>query len=381
VNHVLGGGERVPHHGSVVFRTGAVLAVLAIAGCGGPDLGFGVALTLRFDDSVGEQALAGVTELQIVATGDEGYDRALPLTRAAQRVERLVYRPGTATQRITLSILATDAAGQTMAAGSSGEVMLVAGKTRELEIVLSSGTSIDLGGLDFTPTDLAGVDLSAPDLASVDLAPTCPPGRLCEDFEVDLQQWNLYTMGATGVVDTTRPHGGARSYHVTMPAVTAGSVEYASLVSKLAWVDGAGNDFWLRAWVYFESAPNNNFALFGIRQKSAPSHDLALERIGGSEVFIRDEINGSGIGSGATVLNGGWRCLELHVTLGATGSASVAVDSTLAPTSYSASLQPDPAFAFIGIAASIGAAGTDDQGTHEIWFDDVVASPTRAGCD
>ncbi len=120
---------------------------LALAGCGAPlDLGFALAVTVRFDGSIAEADRAAVRSLVVTSSGDEHADYLEPLPLGAAVVETFLYRPGNATRSLELAIEARSEASR-IAAGTSGVLELAAGKTTRVEVVLraSSGQPADGG--------------------------------------------------------------------------------------------------------------------------------------------------------------------------------------------------------------------------------------------
>jgi hypothetical protein len=116
-------------------------------------------VTTTFDTSVSAASLARVTQLAIVASGDETYAINEPLTRAIDRTERFVYRPLFDTRRLMLSVAAEDAAGVEIAKGSSAEIQLVANQTTQLQITLYGSIPVDGGSDGPTMTDGGSADL------------------------------------------------------------------------------------------------------------------------------------------------------------------------------------------------------------------------------
>lgn len=149
-------------------RLGIFLA-LVLTGCSSSA---GIRVTLTFDDSVSDAALATVSQFVLHAAGDDTGDFPIPLSRAAQRTERFVYDPSHGAHDIMLSVDADNASGAVEA--RSGEVTV---DGSSVTLVLSA-TSLPDGGVgDGGMGDLAGtdgmVDLAhAPDLAVAVQAPT-----------------------------------------------------------------------------------------------------------------------------------------------------------------------------------------------------------------
>jgi hypothetical protein len=165
---------------------GVLVAVLSAAACASPPE-FAVDVTLRFDDSVSDQALASVASLSIASSGDEVAVYPLMLGRPAQRVERLRYRPATGTRTLSLEAIAfsTDPATQTSAVvadGDSGGLMLALGQVRAIEILLAGSPVAAPPDLAGSLADLAGDDLGGAvdmSMGTVCGSGTSPFGGVC----------------------------------------------------------------------------------------------------------------------------------------------------------------------------------------------------------
>jgi hypothetical protein len=139
------------------------VALAALSGCSsGVNVGFGVALTVRFDRSVTDAQVASVRRFEIDASGDETDHSIEPVTRpsGAQRVERLVYRPRKATRHLALAVSAFDGNNNLVAVGATMTLSLTAGKTTVAEAVLLPPSGPDLGA--DMPDAAVPDDLSAP---------------------------------------------------------------------------------------------------------------------------------------------------------------------------------------------------------------------------
>ena len=149
-------GRRLAH---LVWITLALCTVAA--GCSsGPDLGFAIAATIDFDDSIDDASVARATKLVITTTGDEQFQQTLALTRATFRTERVVYRPLATTRSLFFDVTAMDSTGEVIATGGAQVMGLDPGKTTTLAVVLFATSTADLS----IPNDLGASDLGANDL-------------------------------------------------------------------------------------------------------------------------------------------------------------------------------------------------------------------------
>ncbi len=129
-----GGRSRV----AALSHTGFLLAAtICLGACSAPlDLGFAIAVTVRFDDAIPASARASTIAFLVTSSGDEHADYTETLPQGAAVVERFVYRPDNATRSIELSVRARDATA-TLATGSTGLLALSAGRTTEVEVLLT----------------------------------------------------------------------------------------------------------------------------------------------------------------------------------------------------------------------------------------------------
>jgi hypothetical protein len=115
---------------------GCLLGLLC-AGCGGGDTTLD--LTLHFDPSITDDALARITQLDITSSGDEVYHQTLSLDHVLGRTERMLYRPLSTTRTFLLSITALDDAQATLGAVSQS-VSSSAGHATPVDLVLAVGS-------------------------------------------------------------------------------------------------------------------------------------------------------------------------------------------------------------------------------------------------
>ncbi len=125
------------------------------------DLGFGIAVSLRFEDSVTDDALAQVRQLMFET--DEPFTSSVPIDRPLARVERIVYRPLSRIHALSMRVSALDQNGLVLASGFAALATLLPGETAQLEVSLFAFEHPDAAGLDGAgPVDLAGPDLAVP---------------------------------------------------------------------------------------------------------------------------------------------------------------------------------------------------------------------------
>ena len=118
------------------LRLLTVAGLLCLAACAKPpELGFGIAVTVRFEDAIDAATRAAVRSLLVTSSGDERGDYSEPLPEGAAPEEGFVYRPSSSTRSIALTLVARSATA-TVATGSTGPLTLSPGKTTAVEVLL-----------------------------------------------------------------------------------------------------------------------------------------------------------------------------------------------------------------------------------------------------
>jgi sugar lactone lactonase YvrE len=230
------------------MRLRAILwACLAlVAGCGPPNYGYAVRVSIDAEPSLTDSAMATIRSLRLSFFGAEKgtHTDSLP-GFFADRQARFVYYPSVPSGRVTLKVLAEDASGVAVASGQ-GAVTLVPGQTVGLDIGLSPGApapafpvtpAAPVVGRNGTVTFAAdrAVDWSVEEsdagsisAAGVYVAPALP---------------GLYHVVATDHADTSR---------VVSTTVTVGFNQVSVLVGA---VGGAGNVDGVADLARFDPAP------------------------------------------------------------------------------------------------------------------------------
>jgi hypothetical protein len=138
----------------MIGRVRCVFAVcILVAACGSSATT--VDITLTFDGTVDDATLAGVKTFLFQASGDESAAFPTTISRAAMRMERVVYRPAPDTHSLSIEVDAIDTSGRVVASGSGGPVTIRTGQSVALSVSLS--TSQPQGDVDLGATDAAVV--------------------------------------------------------------------------------------------------------------------------------------------------------------------------------------------------------------------------------
>ena len=133
-----------------VLLFAATLVFAGLGACGG-SASTGVQLTMTFDSTVSDEALASVTTLVIRATGDDPEAFPVTLGRSALRTESIVYRPASSTKLLGVAVDASAADARRVASGSTDPVSIAAGATTTLSVTLSADANVDAGTDSGTP--------------------------------------------------------------------------------------------------------------------------------------------------------------------------------------------------------------------------------------
>ncbi len=224
----------------------AILLAALSAGCGSstPSLGLAVAITLRADNSVSDDALASVRSVAFHATGGETYDGSDTVSGLA-RTARVVYRPASETRALQIEIDALDATMKIVASGNTGPLAIDGGKTDAVTVTLSApGTQPD-----------GGVDLRGQDLLGADLTGACA-GAYCYTFEGNDDTPSLMIDPACTIVDdAAQAHSGSSYLSCTSsgsPATASGAIS----------TDTGQLIVYMRAWIRVTPSGTPMFANF-----------------------------------------------------------------------------------------------------------------------
>ena len=274
---------------------------------------------------------------------------------------------------------------------------------------IDSGEGVDTGapasdaggGKDATPgNDSAAPDSSPPNDASPGEAglASCTGIRYCDGFEsyggavnngAALGPWKATVMGSTMVVDTVKPHDGAKSLHITVPA---GAGTRATLNQTVAAGLVPGNNAFGRAMVFYSNTGGNGLPL--------AAHSWIFNSAGTSTVAAGNVTMNMGGGGakmqlnyhppaplpeqsvqGGTMTAGVWHCVQWQYDGSGTppkDDAKVWVDGVLA-----VEAPPSKAWNFATPWSSFDFGFTHYQTLAngvEIFLDDFALNETMVAC-
>ncbi|MEO6951377.1 MAG: hypothetical protein ABI321_06155 [Polyangia bacterium] len=359
------------------------LVLTGASGCSSPGLhlGLGVALTLRFDGAVAPADIARVVAFAYHTTG-EAFDSTVMLGRPAERVEHLVYRPLATTRSLSIAVSALDGTGTSIARGTTATLALGSGQTIDAEALLTAVASgQDLGqedmGQDLATSDAAG-DLSTPDLAQ----PLCPSGAFCDGFEAGLgPTWGRDTTAGTIGTDAVHVHLGAYALHLHYDALPASSTSKAQITTSEPFAT-ARPDFWVRAYVWAASPLPDALNYFTAYQSAAPYGTMGLQLYLGT-FALYNNVNSANkfVATVVPVPQDKWFCIEWHVTIGNPGTITMALDGVDTGVSQGGDTLSGPGLGYFLLGNSMSTTATTTQPAHDVWFDDLVFSSARVGCE
>jgi len=248
--------------------------------------------------------------------------------------------------------------------------------------------------IDLAGADLVGVDLAPPRdlLPPADLAPiACPAGaKLCEGFEsgaVDTGRWpSKYEQppSSTISVSSLRAHSGSYSLraHFAANGATARNLD-AQLVNTGAF---PADPTYVRAWVYLDGVPGipGGISLANIQQTGAPyggfTFYLAGAYVGVNAYNFAFTANKNAVDPDAIAnLYNRWICFEWQVTNGGGGLLRTYADGVALSTGDTpfSTVSPGMGELILGAEGQVAA----NAPAFDIYFDDVVVSATRVGCN
>jgi hypothetical protein len=325
-------------------------------------LGLAVAITLRADNSVSDDALASVRSVAFHATGGETYDGTDDVSGLA-RTARVVYRPASETRALQIEIDVLDATMKIVASGNTGPLAIDSGQTDAVTVTLSAPTGAD-GGVDLRGEDLRGADLSG----------TCA-GAYCYTFEGNDDSSSLMVDPACAIVDdVTQAHSGTSYLSCTSSGAPATASATISTAPDQPLV-------YMRAWIRVMPSGVPQFANFsGISGDNfTPFMDFGDDGSGELALIYDDGTDAEEISSAQPVDTGGkWRCFEFLadrnedpplLTFYLDGTIVNLVTNSIQAAAYTA--------VYLGISKD---SDTNDPVQMTVDTDDVIIAYSRIGC-
>jgi hypothetical protein len=354
------------------------LVVTASACSNGTNLGFGVAMTLHFDQTVTNSALSQITRLAFVS--DEPFDSSLAVGRPLGRVERLVYRPLSQLHSISIKIAALDASGIALATGVADVPSLAPDKTTEVDVAMTAPELSDAGMPDGGPIDLSGADLTS---ACSGVTGTI----ICEDFENGLQSfWEALDGTDPNIaIDTSRAHTGTHALHIQIPATATlpqgglgGTIENENTFHLASATDAS--DAWVTVHYFLTSAVENGSFFFLFQQWDTPFDYITVGAADGHPQLSTNLVQGTLTSATTTLPTNVWTCVTLHVVLAQAGAAHFLVDTAdVTDVTLNTNFALNPTFGRLRIGYRIDVPATSTPAV-DLWLDDIRIDTTPFSC-
>jgi hypothetical protein len=364
-----------------------LLAALACAGCASSE-GFGIDLTMTFASSVPDVAVAGVTSFTIRVSGDETGEYSFTLGRAANRTERIVYRPKLTSRNLAIDVQALGATAL-IAEGVQASAALLPDHITPVDITLSAPILPDasVGDMEI-PVDDASGDGGIDDMAHPPT--TCGTSttsnvQLCEAFEGSLSSaWSIHSSNGTVSYDTAKAYRGNSSLHFhgeDVPANTSVDLR----ISETETFAPAPTDVFARAWFYLSATPANAAELFSVIESPSP-YDGDTVLIANTGFFTTGDSvkNGAYTKSTTAAPLNQWFCVtfEVHVATDDTGLTAVGLNDTKI-VALQVNQPTEPTDNPLG-ALSAGFEvynPTAESIAFDVWMDELIVNNTPVSCE
>ena len=244
---------------------------------------------------------------------------------------------------------------------------------------------VDAPAFDATPSDAPPGDARADAGADADAGPIpCAQSTalFCEDFENGLNGgvWQQTQMGGTAVVDGTRPHRGAASFHSRTNAVAGGSPNLAAVIKHYASPSFPAH-FFVRHFLYapspLPSASGEQF--LSIQENTSPYPGVGLGLTGGALQRSNWNVSPVNVATAPTQFpQDAWVCIESDVTVSPNGPMDVSVNGQTISALHGDA--PIPTLTILSIGAAFYPAASG-QPAFDLWIDDIVIDTSPIGCD
>jgi hypothetical protein len=378
---------------ALLLTTVVACASFACAGCA-DNGGFGVDLTLTFADSVSDVAVSQVKSFSIIVSGDETGTYPVTLDRAANRTERIIYRPKPTSSTVNLDVQALGESAL-IAEGMQSSIALLPEHTRPADIVLNMPAMPDAGVGDMLlPIDDASMPLQTPDSGMMEdpdmartpsLCGTAPNTsvQLCEGFEGTLHSaWATHMTDGALSYDDSMAYRGNSSMHIHGNPVTAGTTVDVR-ISESQTFTPAPTLVYVRAFFYVQAAPANAGTFYSVIQSASPYDGVSLLDAAGGTLAAGDSVNGGYTKSAAVVPLNQWFCLRWQVkvsTSASAGSVTTWVNSTdITALDANEPTEPAAGLAFL----SVGFQTYDPSVANpafDVWMDELIVNNAPVTC-
>lgn len=210
----------------------------------------------------------------------------------------------------------------------------------------------------------------------------CPPGLdLCDDFEDPILDGTIWTADPMVSLDTTRAHRGAKSVHVHMPALAAGSGNYQTLQEQQTTTSGA-TTFWVRAWFWLSALPAGANGLELVTaERPGSAGDYMFVFADGASVYSQFDLKSRN--SATTVPTGTWFCVVWKVVRATTATGSIALSGDAPALTLTDTITDSASMPINVVNLGLGFSSTnqpDAQPALDLWIDDVIVDSSAVSC-
>jgi hypothetical protein len=229
------------------------------------------------------------------------------------------------------------------------------------------------------PPDMAGAgaDMGPP-------PPPCPVNALCDSFDakIDTAVWSIGCQGTPAgcaAIDAKKAYRGAGSLHVRLDQTPAQLLEYAN-VTEIRTVPAT--DIFARAFVWVPSTNGGEpTAVFTAGQNGEPYNAVTLQlEQGGFSMYSGIQGKEKYVAAAGGFPKDQWFCLEWELKVGNPGSAKMWVGGVqqTAP-ALSGDTTSSPVLGQLSFGMTVQAMASAVP-ARDMWFDEVVVSSKRVGC-
>ncbi len=238
------------------------------------------------------------------------------------------------------------------------------------------------GGADAPPASDARAD--GPRDAPSDAAPACLASyRVCDGFEGASFDSSTWTFDTGVTVDTTVAHRGASSAHMHSTALAVNTGGYFNLLEtkSLAFGDPV---LYVRAWVRMSALPagSNGQEMIVAEQTGGTIYGDYLF-VKNSHLTVYTQFSGQATSETTAPPLGAWQCVLWTLTRSTTTSGAIALAGDPSPISITGVTTDGANPPVTRMAYGVGFSSTNvttAQPSLDVWFDDLIVSPTPVTC-
>jgi hypothetical protein len=206
-----------------------------------------------------------------------------------------------------------------------------------------------------------------------DAGPGTCPHLFCEDFEGgDLSRWRTVTEGSS----TVSLEGGAGTGGSTARRAAGPMDSTAAFIERMVFPAGNGDQY-LRAMIRLPDNASRGAQFLGYRSTTDQGMLAVQSNSAGGQVLAASQLGGY-TDTFREIPIGPWHCVELHLSVGRTGTIAVSVGG-VEQLSHSDDTTPGGGTDVRNIAVGV-LFKRFDNGEKVVYVDDVIASDRPIGC-